>query len=76
MIEENKSLITVAEAGTVAKGIPLFGITEERYTGMSLSELQAEITEILQAMWKTDEWQEVEVPAGVYKVGEEIPAGE
>ena len=27
-------------------------------------------------MWKTDEWQRVEVPAGVYEIGVEIPAGE
>ena len=26
-------------------------------------------------MFETDEWQEVEVPQGVYKIGEDIPAG-
>jgi len=56
--------------------LPLVGTAEEKYAGMSMSELQAEFTAILQAMWKTDEWQQVKVPAGVYQVGVEIPAGE
>lgn len=27
------------------------------------------------ALWLSDEWEEVEVPAGLYKVGTDIPAG-
>ena len=30
---------------------------------------------ITKTIWESDGWQEVEVPVGVYKVGEEIPAG-
>ena len=42
------------------------------YSLVELSELQTKLT---QAMWASKEWQEVEVPAGVYKIGEDIPAG-
>ena len=55
--------------------LPLVGIGENKYDGMSLNELQAEYTAILKAMWSTDEWQEVEVPSGVYQIGVDIPAG-
>lgn len=30
---------------------------------------------INKAMWESREWQEVTVPQGIYKVGEDIPAG-
>jgi hypothetical protein len=39
--------------------LPLVGIGENKYDGMSLNELQAEYTAILKAMWSTDEWQEM-----------------
>lgn len=42
---------------------------------MSLAELIEARQQIQQAMWETDEWQSVEVPPGVYKIGEDIPAG-
>ncbi len=44
-------------------------------SGMSLAELVKLQEQITMAMWKTEEWQEVSVPAGLYKVGVEIPAG-
>ena len=53
---------------------PVFA--EARYDGMTLEELNQESIAILNAMWKNEEWQKVLVPAGVYKVGEEISAGE
>lgn len=43
---------------------------------LTLAQLQSEYLNILEAMWKSDEWQKVEVPAGVYQIGVEIPAGE
>lgn len=42
---------------------------------MTLSELVKLSEQITMAMWKTEEWQEVTVPAGLYQVGVEIPAG-
>ena len=50
--------------------------SESKYEGYTFEQLQTEYLAILQAMWKTDAWQQVEVPAGVYEVGVELPAGE
>lgn len=44
-------------------------------SGMSLAELLELQQRVTMAMWETEEWQEVEVPAGVYEVGKDIPAG-
>lgn len=44
-------------------------------SGMSYDELVALKDQINLAMWQSDEWQEVEVPQGVWVVGEDIPAG-
>ena len=42
---------------------------------MSYDELVALKDQINLAIWQSDEWQEVEVPQGVWVVGEDIPAG-
>lgn len=42
---------------------------------LSLDELVKLQNAVTLAMWNTDEWQEVRVPAGTYKIGESIPAG-
>lgn len=44
-------------------------------SGMSYDELVALRDQINLAMWQSDEWQEVEVPQGVWLVGEDIPDG-
>lgn len=44
-------------------------------SSMSYDELVALKDQINLAMWKCEEWQEVTVPQGVWKVGEDIPAG-
>ena len=56
--------------------LPSMSRAENKYEGYTLDQLQTEYLAILEAMWKTKEWQKVEVPAGVYQVGVEIPAGE
>lgn len=43
--------------------------------GLGLSELIALQQEIQAAMWASDEWQEVEVPVGIYEIGVDIPEG-
>ena len=43
--------------------------------GLTYSELVALKDRINLAIWESDEWQEVTVPQGVWKVGEDIPAG-
>lgn len=42
---------------------------------MSFDELVALRTKIDLALWNTNEWQQVTVPAGTYVIGEDIPAG-
>ena len=53
--------------GAMAEGIDL--------SGMSFDELVALKEQINLAIWNSQEWQEVEVPKGVWTVGEDIPAG-
>ncbi len=43
--------------------------------GYSFAELLALQEAVTQALWASDDWQQVEVPAGVYLVGQDIPAG-
>lgn len=44
-------------------------------SSMSFDELIALQQQVNKAIWASDEWQEVEVPAGLYRVGVDIPAG-
>lgn len=50
-------------------------VAEMDFSGMSFDELIAAREQITMALWDSDGWQEVEVPAGVYKIGVDIPAG-
>ena len=49
--------------------------TDINLSGMSYEELVALKDQINLAIWKSGKWQEVEIPQGVWKVGEDIPAG-
>lgn len=44
-------------------------------SGLSFDELLALKEQINLALWASEEWQEVTVPAGVYEIGVDIPAG-
>ena len=44
-------------------------------SGLSFEELVALQTKVNQALWDSDGWNQVTVPEGVYKIGEDIPAG-
>lgn len=44
-------------------------------SGMTYDELVALKDKINLAIWNSEEWQEVTVPQGLWKVGEDIPAG-
>lgn len=44
-------------------------------SGMSFDDLVALRDQLNLAIWNCQEWQEVTVPAGVWKIGEDIPAG-
>lgn len=49
--------------------------TEIDLSGMSYEELVALKDKVSKAMWESEDWQEVTVPAGVYVIGEDIPEG-
>lgn len=49
--------------------------SESDLSGMTFNELVALKDKINLAIWQSAEWQEVEVPQGVWVVGEDIPAG-
>lgn len=56
--------------------IPVLSLSESiDLSGLSLADLVKLQERVTMAMWKTEEWQEVTVPAGLYQVGKEIPAG-
>lgn len=44
-------------------------------SGLSFDELVALRDQINLAIWNCQEWQEVTVPAGIWQVGKDIPAG-
>ena len=44
-------------------------------SGMTFDQLVALRDQLNLAIWNSQEWQEVEVPAGIYQVGVDIPAG-
>lgn len=50
-------------------------MAEINLAGMSYDELIALQAQVTRQIMLTDKWQEVKVPAGVYQVGVEIPAG-
>ena len=50
-------------------------LAEVDLSGMTFDELVALKEQINLAIWNCQEWQEVEVPAGVWRGGEDIPAG-
>lgn len=61
-------LLALLLIGTaVAEGIDLSGMSYE-----DLLELRQQVDA---AIWASDGWQEVQVPAGVYVIGEDIPSG-
>lgn len=55
--------------------IPALACAEIDLSGMTYEELVMLKDRINLAIWASDEWQEVEVPKGVYEVGTDIPEG-
>lgn len=55
--------------------LPLSCLAEVDLSQMTFDELVALKEKINLALWSSEEWQEVEVPAGVYEIGTDIPAG-
>ncbi len=50
--------------------------TSTDLSALTFDELLALRKEITSLLWASDEWQEVTVPAGVYEIGIDIPAGQ
>ena len=44
-------------------------------SGLSFNELITLREQVNLSLWNSSEWQEVEVPAGFYSIGKDIPAG-
>ena len=70
-----KKLISLIIAVVLVLSVPLFASAEIDLSGLSWDELIALKAQIDMEMLGRDEWQEVEVPQGAWKVGEDIPAG-
>lgn len=44
-------------------------------SGLTFDDLVALMDQVQRAIWDSADWQEVTVPQGIYKVGEDIPTG-
>ena len=66
-------LVFLAAALMIAGAALAEDLNLEGRTTAELIEIQQKVNE---ALWKSDGWNEVTVPPGIYKVGKEIPAGE
>lgn len=55
--------------------VPMYALADVDLSGMTYDELVALKDKINLALWQSDEWQEVEVPQGIWVVGEDIPVG-
>lgn len=54
---------------------PALAFADVDLDGMSFDQLVELRERVDLAIWKSDGWQEVEVPKGVYEVGKDIPEG-
>lgn len=56
---------------------PFVSLAEEdnEFMGLSYIELMGKLGKVERALWACKEWTSVDVAAGVYKIGEDIPAG-
>lgn len=73
-----KKFYSVVFALIIILLIPAFAFAasnEIDLSGMSYDELVELKDRINLAIWESEEWEEVEVPQGVWKVGADIPAG-
>ena len=68
-----KKLLTIILIIALVPVIALSDIPD--ISGLTYDELVQLKDQINLAMWNSAEWQEVTVPAGVWKIGEDIPAG-
>lgn len=70
-----KRLITICVTLALVLALAPAAFAAVDLSSMTFDELVALKDQIDLAIWNSQEWQEVEVPQGLYKVGEDIPAG-
>lgn len=70
-----KKLITFCMTLALVLALAPAAFADVDLSGMTFDELVALREQIDLAIWSSQEWQEVEVPQGLYKVGADIPAG-
>ena len=70
-----KRFFALALALVLAFSLAPVCYAEYDLSGLSFDELVALKDQINRAIWDSDQWQEVEVPQGVWEVGPDIPAG-
>lgn len=70
-----KKMISIIISFVMILSLPFIGYAEIDLSGMSFDELVALKDQINLAIWNSEEWQEVEVPQGVWEVGSDIPVG-
>lgn len=70
-----KKLVSLVVALVLVSSVALATTAAFDFSGLTLAQLVEVQQQLNLAMWATEEWQEVEVPAGVYEIGKDIPAG-
>lgn len=70
-----KRILSLALACVLVFALAPAAFADVDLSGMSFDELVALKDQINLAIWNSAEWQEVEVPQGVWEVGADIPAG-
>lgn len=70
-----KKLIAVVLILTMLLPAAVIAEKDNEFMGLSYIQLMGKLGEVQRALWACDEWQSVDVQAGVYKIGEDIPAG-
>lgn len=70
-----KRLMSIVFAMVLVFSLAATASAEVDLSGLTFDELIALKDQINLAIWNCEEWQEVEVPQGVWEVGADIPAG-
>ena len=70
-----KKLVSLVVVLVLVSSVALATTVSFDFSGLSLAQLVEVQQQLTMAMWATEEWQEVEVPQGIWVVGEDIPAG-
>ena len=70
-----KRILSIALACVLVLSLAPAAFADVDLSGMTFDELVALKDQINLALWNSADWQEVEVPQGVWEVGADIPSG-